>query len=146
MRFAYDAGMRDADEEHVTVEGLVESWHDAVNSRDLAAARALVTDPVEVSGPRGTDSISAGAFADWIVASGIRLRPLSAYPVDDVTMVVEQEATWPGNADAEAAATPPTPVATLFKVRDGALGTIRRFAALPDALRAAGPPPEAPAR
>jgi hypothetical protein len=55
-------------------------------------------------------------------------------------MVVEQEATWPDNADADAAATPPTPVATLFRVRDGALSTICRFESLDDALRAAGRP------
>jgi hypothetical protein len=129
--------MQGAYEEDAMLEGLINAWHDAVNSRDLAAAQAMVTDPVEVSGPRGTHSITAQAFADWIIASGIRLRPLSAHPVNDVTMVVEQEATWPDNADTEAAATPPNPVATLFKVRDGALSTIRRFESLHDALRAA---------
>lgn len=127
------------------LEDLINAWHDAVNGRDLAAARAVVTDPVEVSGPRGTAVIPAGAFADWIVESGIRLRPLAVHPVDDVTVVVEQEATWPGNADPEAAATPPTPVATLFRARDGALGTIRRFESPADALRAAHQPPDTPA-
>ena len=117
------------------MEGLINAWHHAVNSRDLAAAQTLVTDPVEVSGPRGTDTITAQAFADWIVASGIQLRPLSTHPVDDTTTVVEQEATWPGDN-----ATPPTPVATLFKARNGALSTIRRFASLPEALHAANNP------
>jgi hypothetical protein len=51
-------------------------------------------------------------------------------------VVIEQEATWPDDADAEAAATPPTRVATLFRLCDGALGTIRRFGSLPAALRA----------
>jgi Domain of unknown function (DUF4440) len=124
-------------EEDAPLESLITAWHDAVNSRDLAAAQALVTDPVEVSGPRGAHSITAQAFADWIIASGIRLRPLSARPVDDVTMVIEQEATWPDNPDAEAVATPPTRVATLFKVYDGTLCTIRRFESLHAALRAA---------
>ena len=119
------------------LETLINDWHRAVNNRDLAAAQATVTDPVEVSGPRGTHRITAQAFAEWIITSGIRLRPLSAHPVDDVTMVIEQEATWPDNADTEAAATPPTPVATLFKVRDGALSAIHRFDSLHDALRAA---------
>lgn len=119
-------------------ETLINAWHDAVNNRDLAAAEATVTDPVEVSGPRGTRTIAAREFTDWIIRSGIRLRPLSAHPVDDVTVVIEQEATWPDNADADAAATPPTPVATLFKVRDGGLATIRRFDSLHDALRATG--------
>ncbi|SNY33148.1 hypothetical protein [Paractinoplanes atraurantiacus] len=126
--------MHSAYEKDATVETLINAWHDAVNNRDLAAAAATVTDPVEVSGPRGTHTITAEEFADWIIRSGIRLRPLSAHPVDDVTMVIEQEATWPDNADA------PTPVATLFKTRDGGLAVIRRFDSLHDALRAAGAP------
>lgn len=121
------------------VEELINAWHDAVNNRDLTAARATVTDPVEVSGPRGTHSITAEAFADWIITSGIRLRPLSAHTIDETTVVVEQEATWPDNADAQAAATPPTRLATLFESRDGALSTIRRFDSLELALRAARP-------
>lgn len=120
------------------LETLINAWHDAVNSRDLAAATATVTDPVEVSGPRGVHTITAREFADWIIRSGIRLRPLAAHPVDDVTMVVEQEATWPDHADADAAATPSTPVATLFRIRDGRLATIRRFDSLHEALGAAG--------
>jgi hypothetical protein len=128
--------MQAAYEERAMLENLIIAWHDAVNKRDLAAARALVTDPVEVAGPRGTHSITAREFADWIITSGIRLRPLSAHPVDDVTMIIEQEATWPDNADTEAAATPPTPVATLFRTRNGSLSSIRRFASLHDALRA----------
>ncbi len=120
------------------LDGLIDAWHDAVNNRDLAAARALVTDPVEVSGPRGTHTITADAFTNWIVTSGIRLRPLTTHPVDDTTVVVEQEATWPNHTDPEAAATPPTEVATLFQAHGEALSTIRRFASLAEALRAAG--------
>jgi len=130
--------MQDTYEENAMLEELINAWHEAVNSRDLAAAQATVTDPVEVSGPRGTHSITARAFADWIITSGIRLRPLSTHPVDDVTMVIEQEATWPNDADGENGATRPTLVATLFKAHDGALSTIRRFDSLHDALHAAG--------
>jgi hypothetical protein len=111
------------------LEDLINAWHDAVNRRDLAAARALVTDPVDVSGPRGAQRITAEAFAAWIVESGIRLRPLSAHPVDAATMVVEQEATWPDRPE-------PASVATLFRARDGAISTVYRFDALHDALRA----------
>lgn len=119
------------------VEQLIEAWHEAVNGRDLTAVRRLVTDPVEVSGPRGTQSITAEAFADWVVTSGIRLRPLRTHPVDAVTTVVEQEATWPDHADPEAAATPPTVVATMFRGREGALSAVHRFATVEEALRAA---------
>jgi hypothetical protein len=45
-------------------------------------------------------------------------------------MVVEQEATWPQ--------TPPTTVATLFRVRDGAISAVYRFGSLDEALSAAG--------
>ncbi len=119
------------------LEEAVRAWHDAVNSRDLTAARAAVTDPVDVAGPQGAQSISAEAFVDWILRSGIRLRPLSAHPVDENTMVVEQAATWPDNANTDAATTAPTTVATLFRVRDGAVSTVHRFDSLRDALDAA---------
>ena len=106
----------------------VSAWHDAVNRRDLAAARRTVTDPVDVSGPRGTQAISAAAFADWILTSGITLKVRSVHPIDAATVVVEQEATWPGAA---------TLVATVFQVRDGAVSLVHRFDSLPAALDAA---------
>ena len=130
--------MQAAYEEDATLQSLVHAFHDAVNRRDLIAAQALVTDPVDVSGPRGTHSITAQAFADWIIASGIRLRPLAAHRVDALTMVVEQKATWPDTADTGAGTTPGITVATLFRLSQGALGTIHRFESLRDALRAAG--------
>ncbi|WP_328473124.1 hypothetical protein OHA21_11690 [Actinoplanes sp. NBC_00393] len=110
---------------------LITAWHEAVNQRDLVAAQKLVTDPVEVAGPRGIQRITAAEFADWITTSGIRMRPLSTHPVDDATAVVEQEATWPGSDAAR--------VATLFRTRDGAISSISRFASLDEALRAARP-------
>jgi hypothetical protein len=133
--------MRNAYEEDAMLEEAVNAWHDAVNSRDLTAARAAVTDPVDVAGPRGTQRISAGAFVEWIRTSGIRLRPLSAHPVDETTVVIEQEATWPDNPNTGTAAAAPTTVATLFRVRDGAVSTVHRFDSLHDALRAAGSEP-----
>ncbi|UQU61795.1 hypothetical protein COUCH_22415 [Couchioplanes caeruleus] len=138
MHFAYSRRMHSAYEEDAMFETLINAWHDAVNNRDLAAAEATVTDRVEVSGPRGAHTISAREFADWIIRSGIRLHPLSAHRVDDVTTVIEQEATWPDDADADAVTTPPILVATMFKIRDGGLSTIRRFDSLHDALREAG--------
>jgi hypothetical protein len=121
------------------LEEAITAWHVAVNRRDLNAARATVTEPVDVLGPRGAGPISAAEFAAWITNSGIHLEPLSWHPVTHDTMVVEQEATWPGNAEADAAATPPIKVATLFRVRDGAISVIHRYSDLHDALRAARP-------
>ena len=119
------------------LEDTITAWHTAVNRRDLQAARDAVTDPVDVSGPRGAGLVSAAEFVDWIINSGIQLRPLSWHPIADDTMVVEQEATWPDNADADAAATHPTKVATLFGVRDGVVSQVHRFSDVHEALRAA---------
>ena len=110
------------------LETAISAWHAAVNDRDLDAARAAVTDPVDVSGPRGAGPIPAAAFADWIAESEIRLRPLSWHPVAEDTMVVEQEATWPDRT---------ATVATLFRVRDGAVSLAHRFDDLHAALHAA---------
>jgi len=117
------------------LEDAIIAWHAAVNNRDSAAAREAVTDPVDVSGPRGAGPISAAEFVTWVFDSGIRLRPVSWHPVTADTMVVEQEATWP----ADEAVTAPTKVATIFRVRDGAVTLAHRFADLDTALRAATP-------
>ncbi|GAA3757506.1 hypothetical protein GCM10022225_48450 [Plantactinospora mayteni] len=122
------------------LEEVVSRWHAAVNQRDLPAARAAVTDPVDVTGPRGTGPISADAFTQWIVDSGIALHPVSWHPVDADTIVVEQDATWPDPTAADAARTAPTRVATLFRVRDRAVAVVHRYEDLHAALRAAADP------
>ncbi|WP_305783107.1 hypothetical protein [Symbioplanes lichenis] len=109
-------------------EDPIAAWHDAVNGREAGAARAAMTDPVEVAGPRGAQVIAAEAFVEWIFRSGIRLRPLRTHPVDATTVVVEQEATW------DAAPEQVTRVATLFRVRDGAVSAARRYSTRDEAL------------
>ncbi|WP_433208503.1 hypothetical protein ACQP00_43375 [Dactylosporangium sp. CS-047395] len=111
------------------LEDAINAWHDAVNRRDLEAAQAAVTDPVDVSGPRGAGPIPAAAFAGWIIRSGIRLSPISYHPAGPGSMVVEQEASWDGGEPAQ--------VATLFRVRDGRIALAHRFASLHEALAAA---------
>ncbi|WP_432976478.1 hypothetical protein [Dactylosporangium sp. CA-233914] len=111
------------------LEDAINAWHDAVNRRDLDAAQAAVTDPVDVSGPRGAGPIPAADFAGWIVRSGITLRPVSWHPVGPDAMVVEQEASWDGGAAAT--------VATLFRVRSGRVALAHRFGSLHDALASA---------
>lgn len=108
----------------------VQLWHDAVNRRDLAAARRAVTDPVDVRGPQGAGPISAAAFTDWILASGVALEPVAVHPVDARTVVVEQDATWPTS-------TGPARVATLFQVRDGVVALVHRYDSTAAALEAA---------
>ena len=112
------------------IEKAIIAWHAAVNDRDLAAARAAVSDPVDVSGPRGSGPAPAAEFADWIVRSGIRLRPVSWHTVADDIVVVAQEATWPDDPD-------PAAVATVFRVRDGVVSLVHRFGSLDEAQGAA---------
>jgi hypothetical protein len=111
------------------VEDAINAWHDAVNRRDLDAARAAVTDPVDVSGPRGAGPVAAAEFAGWITRSGITLRPVSWHPAGPDSMVVEQEASWDGGS--------PAHVATLFRVRGGLVAMAHRFDSLDAALSAA---------
>lgn len=108
----------------------VTAWHEAVNGRDLNAARTAVSDPVVVHGPRGTGPIDAAGFADWIVRSGIRLDPRRRHLIDDRTVIVEQEATWPEAPD-------PVRVATVFTVDDGRVSSVLRFPSLDEAREAA---------
>ncbi|MER7278864.1 hypothetical protein ABT369_30945 [Dactylosporangium sp. NPDC000244] len=111
------------------VEDAINAWHDAVNRRDLDAARAAVTDPVDVSGPRGAGPITADAFAEWVTRSGIALRAVSWHPAGADAMVVEQDADWGGGAAAR--------VATLFRVRGGRVAVAHRFGSLTEALASA---------
>jgi hypothetical protein len=108
------------------LEGAINRWHDAVNTDDSAATAAAVTNPVVVLGPKGAGPISPDDFADWVVRSGISLTARSWHPVSERLMVVEQDATWPGNEE-------PTRVATVFRVTGDQVSASLR---LPD-LRAA---------
>jgi ketosteroid isomerase-like protein len=111
----------------------VSRWHSAVNSADVAAAADAVTDPIVVNGPRGAGPVTPAEFADWVIRSGIALRPLSSHPFGDRVLVVEQEARWPDDPSW-------TPVATVFRVSgDGSrVSAALRFPDLPAALSFAG--------
>lgn len=106
---------------------LLRRWHDSVNDADLDGVRAVITDPIVVSGPQGTGTITAGEFAAWVTRSGIRLQPRSWHPASDRVMVVEQDATWPGSAET-------VTVATMFRVTGERVSAALRFPELGDAL------------
>ncbi|MEV4348800.1 MarR family winged helix-turn-helix transcriptional regulator [Actinoplanes sp. NPDC049596] len=108
----------------------IDDWHQAVNARDLNAARRAVADSVLVSGPRGTSHVSRDEFAEWITRSGIELRPTASHPLTDHVVVLEQKARWPQSDDW-------TEVATAFRVRAGLVDAVLRFTTLPEALAAA---------
>jgi hypothetical protein len=99
-----------------------------VNSGDVERLVALSSDDVEVGGPRGSGRGSQ-LLREWFARAGIRLQPRRVY-VRDERVVVEQGATWPGQAEQT--------VASAFEVRDGKVERVIRHATLADALDAAG--------
>src|ERR671912_759899 len=90
-------------------ETIILNWHDAVNTANLERAREVVSDPIVVTGPKGSGAISADDFTEWVTRSGIRLQPVNWHPVAEGIAVVEQDATWPDASD-------PVRVTTMFRV------------------------------
>lgn len=122
MRIAYNMSMSAA-----TTERAIAQWHDAVNQKDLIAARATVTNPIVINGPKGAGPITGESFVEWIVRSGISLHPRSYHPITERVIVVEQDAQW--SADTHS-----TRVATLFRVTGQHVSAALRFPALREAL------------
>ena len=108
-------------------ETVIRGWHDAVNTGNLDRAREIVSNPLVVTGPRGSGAISANDFAYWVTRSGIRLQPVTWHPVSDGITVVEQDATWPEAPEA-------VRVATMFRVSHGRVSAALRFPDLEEAL------------
>lgn len=124
MHFAYTLRMSTS----TRTEAAIASWHDAVNSSDLARARAAVTDPIVVNGPKGAGPITPDGFVDWITRSGITLQPRSYHPISNRVLVVEQDATWPQDST-------PKRVATVFRTTtEGKVSAALRFPTLHGAL------------
>jgi hypothetical protein len=113
----------------------VHHWHRAVNDKNLIAARAVVAADIVMGGPKG-ESVGVEAFVEWIGHAGIHLEPISWHPVDDQTVVVEQNASWPSNPEADPAAGPVS-VATLFQLDGERVKVALRFDELHEALAAA---------
>ena len=110
----------------------IRRWHDTVNVADLDGVRDVITDPIVVSGPQGTGTISADAFTEWVTRSGITLQPVSWHPAGERVMVVEQQAAWPGSDE-------PLTVATMFRLTGGRVSAALRFPDLEQALAFARP-------
>ena len=108
-------------------ESVILNWHEAVNTADLERARETVSDPIVISGPRGSGAISADEFTDWIIHSGIRLEPVNWHPVAETIAVVEELATWPESPD-------PVRVATVFRVGRERVSAALRFPDVEQAL------------
>lgn len=108
-------------------ERIILNWHEAVNTANLERAREAVSDPIVVTGPKGSGAISADDFADWVTHSRIHLQPVNWHPVAEGIAVVEQDATWPE-------APGPARVATMFRVSRERVSAALRFPDLEQAL------------
>ncbi|MFI6294984.1 hypothetical protein ACIBEJ_25570 [Nonomuraea sp. NPDC050790] len=108
-------------------EAAVGRWHEVVNDGDPDRVRGVVADPVVVNGPKGSGPITPGDFAEWIVRSGIELRPRSWHPVSERVVVVEQDARWPQDAEWSR-------VATVFRASGDRVSAALRFPGLRAAL------------
>ncbi|WP_155370675.1 hypothetical protein [Catellatospora vulcania] len=112
------------------LEDAINEWHASVNGGDLARSAQAVGDPMIVLGPKGAGPITPEQFADWVERSQIRLVPRSWHPVSERLMVVEQDATWPGNQT-------PARVATVFRVAGAKVTAALRLPDLKSALELA---------
>lgn len=121
MRFAYTVDMESE------LEQTINEWHEAVNIGDLRRSAVAVGDPIVVLGPKGAGPISSDEFADWVERSAIRLIPRSWHPISERLMVVEEDATWPGDQK-------PTRVATVFRGANGKVTAALRLSELRAAL------------
>ena len=111
-------------------EQTVRAWHQALNTGDLDRLLALSAADVEVGGPRGTGH-GRDLLRDWFGRVGVRIEPISMETRGD-SVVVEQDARWPGDADAQ-------PVASVFRVRDGLVVSVIRYPGAAAARRSIDP-------
>lgn len=65
---------------------------------------------------------------------GIHLEPVAWHPVDETTVVVEQDATWRGQGETKPGAAPAR-VATLFRTGAGRVTAALRFDSVQAAFR-----------
>ncbi len=112
---------------------IVRAWHEAVNSGDIEQLAELVSDDVQIGGPRGT-AHGREALIDWVRRTGIRMVPTVWYQRGQTVVVCEQ-ATWPGE---DGTPGDPQSVASAFVVGDERIRSIARYADQSAAFGATG--------
>ena len=120
-----DAGQSPHDE--AAIESVL-AWHAALNDGDLDRLVELSTTDVAVGGPRGV-GIGADLLREWFGRANVRLAP-GRHVARANTVVVEQRGQWPSGE--------PQLVASVFRVQDGKVASVIRYADMAEALAAAG--------
>lgn len=113
---------------------VVRAWHDAVNAGDADLVATLVSDDVEIIGPRGV-SRGVAVMRDWATRAGITIEP-GRWFQEGPAVVVEQIARWHGTESGERSE--PITVASAFQVRGGLVQRVGRYETVSEALAAAG--------
>jgi ketosteroid isomerase-like protein len=112
----------------------VAEWHEALNAGDTDRLVNIVSDDVEVGGPRGSGR-GVELLREWVDRAGIHLEPLRTFHRGD-TVVVEQRATWRSPETGQSG--DPIVVASIFTIRDGRIHAVMRHDDLETALYLAG--------
>src|SRR5215211_5199411 len=113
----------------VPSSSVIERFHHAVNKCDADAAAKLVTDDVEVGGPRGS-ARGVAALRGWVEHAGIQLTAGRTYRRGDI-VVVAQTARWSGDDTTHA-------IATVFRLSGDLISAAIRYDDLAAALAAHG--------
>jgi uncharacterized protein (TIGR00369 family) len=106
---------------------VIDRFHHVVNRGDADAAAKLVTDDVEVGGPRGS-ARGVAALRGWVEHAGIQLTAGRTYRRGDV-VVVAQTARWSGDGTTHA-------IATAFRLSADLIAAVIRYDDLTAALAA----------
>ena len=112
---------------------VVLAWHAALNEGEVDRLVALSTDDVEVGGPRGVSS-GAELLREWVARARVRMEPLR-WQAHDRSVVVLERAQW---QTPDGQLTDPQEVASAFRVQDGRVSSVIRYADLEAALAASG--------
>jgi ketosteroid isomerase-like protein len=112
---------------------LVTAWHVAVNAGDTDRLAGIVSDDVEIGGPRGT-ARGLDVLIDWVGRSRIQMTPTDWYQRGE-TVVVCQQATWPTEDGTPGI---PQKVGSVFVIRDGRIERIARYPDLVEAFAETG--------
>ena len=113
--------------------GIVEAWHEALNSGDTERLVTLSHTHVEVGGPHGT-GYGIKLLQEWADRANIRLTPLRVFHRAD-TVVAQQEAEW--RSAETGLMTGSQKVASIFVIRDQQVTSVVRYADLMTALQKA---------